>query len=90
MNPYDIQQGLADSGLWCETPDGELGIIHVGIIRVDIIDPCKIDQEYWVVFPVTPGGYTKKQRWNCDQVRIRRDLPRAWNPDGTPPTKEDQ
>lgn len=67
-------------GTWVETPEGKLGIIrHTMRWNEAGYEDC------YIVIP-TAGHYESgEQIWDSDDLTPRPDLPRAWNPDGTPP-----
>lgn len=70
-------------GTWVETPEGKLGIIrHTMRWNEAGYEDC------YIVIP-TAGHYEPgEQIWDSDELTLRPDLPRAWNPDGTPPKGE--
>ena len=76
LSDMTVQERAEYRGTWCEidTPVGpELAIY---------------DQSRWTKEPtmLKPGhGYFEA---DLSKVTPRPDLPRAWNPDGTPPTGE--
>lgn len=61
------------SGLWADTVVGFTGIIErISRKKVDLIIP----------------KYKHKQSFPLSHVTLCDDIPRAWHPDGTPPSKE--
>lgn len=66
-------------GTWVEDPTGDLGIIF---------DTERWNEnrgeDAWIFYPTK--GTT--ERWDTRTLTYRTDLPRAWTPDGQPPTTE--
>lgn len=70
-------------GTWCETPDGNLAIIHYTLRWNEAGQ-----EDCWVFVPSAGHTQTAHEIWTSDELVLRPDIPRAWNPDGTPHTKE--
>lgn len=74
MTPEELKECV---GMWCEC-DGNLWVVRsvyeaIGGTHCRLISPVT-----GTVTPFTPS----------DAVTLRPELPRAWNPDGTPPAGE--
>ena len=67
-------------GTWVETPEGKLGIIRYTLRWNEAgHEDCHI------VIPTAGHNESGEQTWDSDELTPRPDLPRAWNPNGTPP-----
>lgn len=61
-------------GMWCEDEDGFLFVYRGDHIGRDWLAVCAYPED------------VHESYLPLDYLTLRPDLPRAWNPDGTPPT----
>lgn len=77
LEPVALNENLY--GTWVETPDGTLGIILYTMRWNEAgYEDC------YIVIPTAGHYQAGEQVWDSDDLTLRPDLPRAWNPDGTP------
>lgn len=73
MTPEEREKCI---GMWCDYKDGN------GTRLAVITEVWITDRQWCMVYEV--GKLENRHPLGCD-VTPRFDLPRAWNPDGTPP-----